>query len=52
MTKQIWKLFDNALYWQVEKGFCHRDDIEMSGLYADYIVYYGVKEDGTLLLYA
>lgn len=50
MTKQIWSLKNNALYWQVEKGFCHRDDIEMSGLYADYIVYYGVKEDGTLYL--
>lgn len=50
MTKQIWKLSDNTLYWQVEKGFCHRDDIEMSGLYADYIVYYGVKEDGKLYL--
>ena len=50
MTKQIWSLKNNALYWQVEKGFYHRDDIEMSGLYADYIVYYGVKEDGTLCL--
>lgn len=50
MTKQIWSLIDNNLYWNVEKDVSHRDDIEMSGLYADYIVYYGVKEDGKLYL--
>ncbi len=51
MTKHIWTISDNKLYWNVEKGFAHRDDIEMSGLFADYIVYYGVNEDGTLLLF-
>ncbi len=50
MTKHIWTISDNKLCWNVEKGAIHRDDIEMSGLFADYIVYYGVNEDGALLL--
>lgn len=35
----------------VKEGQCHTDDIEMSGLYTDYIVGYGVKDDGSLFIY-
>lgn len=48
MTEQIWNIHENSLVWNVKDGQIHSDDIEMSGLYADYIVYYGVKEDGSL----
>ena len=50
MSQAIWNIEENRLVWQVQKGFCHTDDIEMSGLYSDYIVAYGVKEDGSLFL--
>ena len=49
MSKQIWSLTQRGIEWQV-KDTHHFDDIEMSGLYADQIVYYGVKEDGALSL--
>lgn len=48
MTKQIWNIVENSIVWDVEKGFSHHDNIEMSGLYCDYILAYGVNEDGTL----
>lgn len=50
MSSSIWNIEENALVWRPKKGQCHTDDIEMSGLYSDYIVSYGVKEDGTLHL--
>lgn len=50
MTNQIWTIDDKKLIWNVKNGFCHRDDIEMSGLFSDHIIYYGVNEDGTLIL--
>lgn len=50
MSKQIWNIDNDRLVWRVEKGTVHRDDIEMSGFYADSVVYYGVKEDRSLLL--
>lgn len=49
-SKQIWKIENNTLVWKVQNGQTHSDDLEMSGLYADYIVSYGVNEDGTLAL--
>ncbi len=48
MSKQFWNISDDSIIWTPEKGVSHYDDIEMSGLYADYIVKYGVNEDGTL----
>lgn len=48
MSKQIWNICDKSIVWSVEKGQNHYDDIEMSGLYADYIVKYGVNADGSL----
>ncbi len=50
MTEQIWNLQDDILIWNIKEGQCHFDDIEMSGMYSDYIVSYGVKEDGRLHL--
>lgn len=50
MTEQIWKIENGVLVWKVLDGQVHTDDLEMSGLYADYIVAYGVNEDGTLAL--
>ncbi|MBO7157184.1 MAG: hypothetical protein J6W31_01115 [Clostridia bacterium] len=50
MTEQIWKIDGDRLIWQVGKGQVHTDDIEMSGFYADEIISYGVKEDGSLHL--
>lgn len=50
MAEQFWTIKENTLVWDVKDGQVHSDDIEMSGLYADYIVAYGVREDGTLLL--
>ncbi len=50
MAEQFWNIIDHTLVWNVVDGQVHCDDIEMSGLYADYIVAYGVKADGTLAL--
>lgn len=50
MEQTIWDLQGNTLCFSVKKGQVHTDDLEMSGLYSDYIVSYGVKEDGTLHL--
>lgn len=50
MSKQFWNINDKSIVWSVEEGISHFDDIEMSGLYADYIVKYGVNEDGSLFL--
>ncbi len=50
MEKKIWTMEENGLCWQVQTGQVHTDDLEMSGFYADCIVSYGVKEDGTLYL--
>ncbi len=50
MSKQLWEIKDNSIVWNVEQGIEHTDDIEMSGLYCDYIVSYGVKKNGELLL--
>ncbi len=50
MAEQIWKIEEKRLVWQVMSGQIHRDKIEMSGLYCDVIVSYGVKEGGGLLL--
>ena len=48
MENQYWQIEGKQLVWNVEEGQCHFDDLEMSGLYSDYIVSYGVKEDGSL----
>ena len=50
MTEQIWRIDGERLVWEIKKGQFHTDDIEMSGFYADEIISYGVKEDGTLHL--
>lgn len=50
MAKQYWSLEKNALTQKVEKNEPHCDDIEMSGLYTDMVVYYGANEDGSLFL--
>ncbi len=50
MAEQIWKINEKRLVWQVMPGQIHRDKIEMSGLYCDVIVSYGVKEGGSLWL--
>lgn len=50
MAEQIWKIENERLVWQVDRGFVHTDNIEMSGFYVDDIVYYGTREDGTLAL--
>ncbi len=50
MAEQFWKIKAQALVWEVKDGQVHTDDIEMSGLFADFIAAYGVGEDGTLVL--
>ena len=50
MSTQIWSIEGQTLVWNVKEGQTHRDKIEMSGLYCDTIVDYGVQADGTLWL--
>lgn len=50
MAKQYWGINNNSIKWNIEKGIAHSDDIEMGGLYCDYIVEYGVDEEGFLSL--
>ncbi len=50
MSEQIWEIENKSLVWRVKKGRTHFDDIEMSGLFADFWVKYGVNADGTLTL--
>ncbi len=50
MTEQIWSLTQKGIAWDIKENQIHSDDIEMSGLYADQIVYYGVKDGGRLCL--
>lgn len=49
-TKQLWELQGNTLVWKVTPGEVHSDNYEMSGLYVDAIIGYGVSESGTLWL--
>lgn len=50
MTEQIWNIENNELVWKPKRGEIHFDDIEMSSLYADQTVYYGINEKGELSL--
>jgi len=50
MSEKIWDIEGDHIVWNVKDGQSHFDDIEMSGLYTDFIVKYGVCEDGTLFL--
>lgn len=50
MSEKIWNIENDHIAWTVKEGQSHFDDIEMSGLYADFIVKYGVEEDGGLFL--
>lgn len=50
MTKKIWNIENDHIVWTVKEGQSHFDDIEMSGLYTDFIVKYGSREDGSLFL--
>lgn len=49
-SKQIWNLCGNAVVWNVRQGEPHQDNYEMSGLFCDCIIGYGVAPDGTLVL--
>lgn len=48
--KKYWNIQDSSIVWNVTVGETHEDNIEMSGFYCSQIVYYGVKDDGTLSL--
>lgn len=50
MTEKIWNIENDHIVWTVKEDQSHFDDIEMSGLYTDFIVKYGVREDGSLSL--
>ena len=50
MTEQLWRIEDKYLIWEPKEGQVHRDDLEMSGFCADYIVSYGIHADGSLYL--
>lgn len=50
MAEQIWTIENNELVWRVKDGQTHFDDIEMSGLFSDFWVRYGVDGDGRLSL--
>ena len=51
MAKQIWEINGNSIIWNVNKETTpHFDDIEMSGLYCDYILAYGADKNGCLSL--
>ena len=50
MTEQIWNIDGQTLVWEIKDGQVHRDKIEMSGLYCDSIIEYGVQENGALFL--
>ena len=50
MSEKIWDIEENHIVWNVKDGQSHFDDIEMSGLYTDLIIKYGVCEDGSLFL--
>lgn len=50
MTEKIWDIEEGSIVWTVKEGQSHFDDIEMSGLYTDFIVKYGVLENGALFL--
>ncbi len=50
MSEKIWDIEEGHIVWTVKEGQSHFDDIEMSGLYSDFIVKYGVREDGELFL--
>ena len=50
MLNKIWDIEDNHIAWTVKEKQNHFDNIEMSGLYTDFIVHYGVNKDGTLFL--
>ena len=50
MAKQIWDIDGNSLVWTVTDGQIHYDDIEMSGLYTDFWIKYGVDVEGRLSL--
>jgi hypothetical protein len=50
MKKRYWQVKDQGILWDVKKGQCHQDDIEMSGLYCDGIISYGVDQKNLLVL--
>jgi len=47
---QIWEQKEQTICWNVLPGQCHRDNYEMSGLWCDQIMDYGVEADGRLYL--
>ncbi|MBQ4066013.1 MAG: hypothetical protein IJD22_00075 [Clostridia bacterium] len=50
MSEKLWDIENGHITWTVRDGQSHFDDIEMSGLYTDFIVKYGVRENGELFL--
>ena len=49
VSKEVWKLCEGGIEWCVD-GHAHHDNYEMSGLYCDAIIDYGVDPSGNLLL--
>ena len=49
-TEAIWRLKEGALIWDVQPGQRHQDHYEMSGLYCDCIIEYGVDHRGELMI--
>lgn len=46
-----WTITGNGIEWTVNSGDCaHIDDIEMAGLGASFLVWYGIDQDGRLSL--
>lgn len=50
MSEQIWRTENGTLVWTVKDSQIHSDDIEMSALYTDFWIKYGIGEDKSLLL--
>lgn len=48
--QQIWSAVENAVVWNVRQGESHCDNYEMSSLYCDMIIGYGVDARGMLIL--
>lgn len=47
---RLFELYGNGIYWKVESGKAHYDNIEMSGFGAGFFVSYGTDEKGSLYL--
>ena len=50
MSEQIWSIENGSLVWKIKENQVHFDDIEMSALYTDFWIKYGIGEDMALSL--